>query len=58
MLVLSRREGQKLIIGDIILTVTKLKGNTVQLGIEAPQEVKILRGELENKEESKHDTRP
>jgi carbon storage regulator len=50
MLVLSRREGQKLIIGDIVFTVTKLKGNTVQLGIEAPQEVKILRGELEGKE--------
>lgn len=52
MLVLSRREGQKLIMGDIVLTITKLKGNTVQIGIEAPPEVKILRGELEKKEEA------
>lgn len=47
MLVLSRREGEKLVIGDnISLVVSKISGNRVTLGIEAPSDVKIFRGEL------------
>jgi len=47
MLVLSRKEGEKLIIGDnITLVVSKICGNRVTLGIEAPVDVKIFRGEL------------
>lgn len=47
MLVLSRKEGEKLVIGDnITLVVSKISGNRVTLGIEAPAEVKIFRGEL------------
>ena len=47
MLVLSRREGEKLVIGDnISLVVSKISGNRVTLGIEAPADVKIFRGEL------------
>lgn len=47
MLVLNRREGEKLVIdGDITLIITKIRGNQVMIGIEAPKEVKILRGEL------------
>jgi len=47
MLVLSRKPDEKLVIGDsIVLTVVEIKGDTVKLGIEAPSEVKIYRGEL------------
>lgn len=47
MLVLSRKVGEKLIIGDnIAVVVTKVTGNRVTLGIEAPKDVRVLRGEL------------
>ncbi len=47
MLVLSRKEGEKLVIGDnITLVVSKISGNRVTLGIEAPADVKIFRGEI------------
>lgn len=47
MLVLSRKEGEKLVIGDnITLVVSKICGNRVTLGIEAPVDVKVFRGEL------------
>ncbi len=47
MLVLSRKVNDNIIIGDNIkIQVIKIKGNTVRLGIEAPSDVKILRGEL------------
>ncbi|HBE67674.1 MAG TPA: carbon storage regulator [Planctomycetaceae bacterium] len=50
MLVLSRKEGEKLVIGDnISLVVSKISGNRVTLGIEAPADVKIFRGELADK---------
>jgi carbon storage regulator len=52
MLVLSRKEGEKLVIGDnITLVVSKISGNRVTLGIEAPADVKIFRGELSGKKE-------
>jgi carbon storage regulator len=48
MLVLSRKEGERLMVGDqIVVTVTRISGNRVTLGIEAPREVRIVRGELE-----------
>ena len=47
MLVLSRKVGERLVIGDnIIVTVTKSSAGRVRLGIEAPPEVQIARGEL------------
>ena len=47
MLVLSRKPGQNLIIGeDIRITVVSVQGNRVTLGIEAPRDQRILRGEL------------
>ena len=47
MLVLSRKEGEQLVIGDnIVLTVNRIAGNRVAIGIEAPREVPIVRGEL------------
>jgi carbon storage regulator len=50
MLVLSRKLGEKVQIGDeITLTVVSISGNRVQLGIDAPDTVRILRGELLNR---------
>jgi carbon storage regulator CsrA len=48
MLVLSRRTSDKILIPSlgITLEVLSIKGNVVRLGISAPQEVRILRGEL------------
>ena len=48
MLVLSRKVGQELVIGDNIrITVNRVGGSRVTLGIEAPDEVRIVRAELE-----------
>jgi carbon storage regulator len=47
MLVLTRKVAEKLYIGsDICVTVVRLKGGEVRLGIEAPREVTVLRAEL------------
>ena len=48
MLVLSRRESQRIRLGDsIVVTVVRVSGDRVRLGIEAPPEVLVLRGELD-----------
>lgn len=48
MLVLSRKVGEKIVIGDnITIVVNRVSGNRVTLGVEAPSDVHILRGELE-----------
>lgn len=49
MLVLSRRVGEKIVIAElgISIDVIRLNGNSVRLGIEAPDSIRILRGELE-----------
>ncbi len=47
MLALTRRAGERLIIGDdIVLTVVEVRGDNVKIAIEAPKEVKIYRGEI------------
>ena len=47
MLVLSRKHNEEIVIGDEIkITVVRVKGNSVRLGIEAPNDVPIVRGEL------------
>src|SRR5688572_17213014 len=47
MLVLSRKVNEKLVIGDnITVVVSRVAGNRVTLGIEAPHDVRIVRGEL------------
>ena len=48
MLVLSRKEGGRLRLGDsIVLTIVKLNGDKVRLGIDAPNDLLVLREELE-----------
>jgi carbon storage regulator CsrA len=47
MLVLSRKLQQQIKIGDqISVTILRVKGNTVRLGIQAPRDVRVVRGEL------------
>ncbi len=47
MLVLSRKQAESLWInGNVIVTVLKIRGNKVQLGIEAPKDTPVLRGEV------------
>lgn len=47
MLVLSRKENEKIQIGDnIVVTVVDIRGNKVRLGIAAPADVNIVRSEL------------
>lgn len=53
MLVLSRKEGEKLVVGEnITIVVSKISGNRVTIGIEAPRDVKVVRGELERDQNS------
>lgn len=48
MLVLSRQENQQIRLGEnILLTVVRVNGDRVRLGIEAPREVPVLREELQ-----------
>lgn len=48
MLVLSRRENQRIKLGDsIVVTVVRVSGDKVRLGIEAPANMLVLRDELE-----------
>lgn len=47
MLVLSRKIGESIVIdGGIVITVNKVMGQRVSLGITAPSKVHIVRGEL------------
>lgn len=48
MLVLSRKESQRIRLGDsIVVTIVKIGGDKVRVGIEAPDDVLVLRDELE-----------
>jgi len=48
MLVLSRKKGEQIRIGDdIVITVHRVSGNRVSIGIEAPASQRIVRGELQ-----------
>jgi carbon storage regulator len=50
MLVLSRKTQQQIQIGPhVTITILKVKGETVRIGIEAPQEVCVLRSEVAGK---------
>jgi carbon storage regulator len=48
MLVLSRRESQRIRLGEsIVLTIVRVNGDRVRVGIEAPPEVQVRRAELD-----------
>lgn len=47
MLVLSRKEGDQILIGeDIVIKVISIEKDSVKLGVDAPKNVKVLRYEL------------
>lgn len=47
MLVLTRKLDESIRIGDDIkITILRIKGNTIRLGIEAPRDVRVVRSEL------------
>jgi carbon storage regulator len=47
MLVLSRKPGERIVIGDdVTVTVVRIGPNNVRLGIDAPTELNIVREEL------------
>jgi carbon storage regulator CsrA len=52
MLVLTRKLQQQVKIGDhITVTILRVKGHTVRIGIEAPRDVRVVRGELPPKDD-------
>ena len=51
MLVLSRKPGERILIGDdIVITIVRATGGSVRVGIEAPPDVVILREEVKERE--------
>jgi carbon storage regulator CsrA len=47
MLVLTRKLQEQICVGnDITITILRIKGNSVRIGIEAPRGVRVIRGEL------------
>ncbi len=52
MLVLSRRVGERILIGDdICVTVVRVTQGVVRLGIEAPDKMAIVREEIKDRQE-------
>lgn len=65
MLVLTRKSGESIVIGsDIRLTILEIQGRQIRLGIEAPSDVAVHRGEVyerireENETAARADHRP
>lgn len=47
MLILTRRVGESIVVGDdIVLTVFEVRGDAVRIGIDAPRSVKVNRKEI------------
>ncbi|MCY2986935.1 MAG: carbon storage regulator [Planctomycetota bacterium] len=54
MLVLSRKIGERILIGDnIAVTVVRITGNGVRIGIEAPLDMAVIRQELKDQMEER-----
>ncbi len=50
MLILTRRVGESLMVGDdITITVLGVKGNQVRIGVDAPRDVAVHREEIYNR---------
>jgi carbon storage regulator len=59
MLVLSRKVNEKIVVdGGIVITVVKIEGSQVRIGIEAPGHVKVFREELLGKSRRTEEKRP
>jgi carbon storage regulator len=56
LLVLSRKEGERILIGDNVeVVVQKIGGGRVSLGIKAPKRVHVVRKELVDNETGRED---
>ena len=53
MLILTRKRGERIIIGDIVITMLEINGNQARLGFEAPIEIAIHREEVHLKRQEK-----
>ncbi|KAA1261980.1 hypothetical protein LF1_45410 [Rubripirellula obstinata] len=55
MLVLSRKQNESVLLPEagITITVLKIKGGRIQIGIDAPTELSILRGEIGEETDSR-----
>ena len=59
MLILRRKVGEKIVIGEgITVVVSRVSGGRVTLGIEAPSDVHIVRGELRPFDEKQSPQQP
>ena len=49
MLVLSRKQNERIRVGDsVVVTIVRVSGDKVRIGIEAPADVRVLRDELDD----------
>lgn len=59
MLVLSRKVGERILIGDnISVTVVRVSGGGVRLGVEAPPNMAVVRQELKDRMDAEHTSVP
>ena len=59
MLVLSRKERERIRVGDsIVVTIVRVAGDKVRIGIEAPPDVIVLRDELQPRVTASLETPP
>jgi carbon storage regulator len=58
MLVLTRKEGERILIGEnVTVTVVRIAGGVVRIGVEAPAEVAIMRQEIKDQIDAANDAR-
>ncbi|MCR9118568.1 MAG: carbon storage regulator [bacterium] len=51
MLILARKEGERIRLGDdIFITIVRNKGDNVQVGVDAPRGIVVIREELAGRE--------